>query len=150
MFNAIKNKIKPFKKLNIDDLMLLLSKDNEFTGYAISLNIYDQLYDRGIDSKGESLGEYSTYTKLIKEEKGQITDHITLRDTGEFYNSFKFVLTSNYDFGFSYNSFKGAEEKDLLKIFGEDIIGLTEENLSLLVSMAREKIKLIIRKKIVG
>jgi len=38
------------------------------------------------------IGSYSPYTVMLKKEKGQRTDHITLLDTGAFYDSFKIFL----------------------------------------------------------
>jgi hypothetical protein len=45
------------------------------------------MFEDGVDSKGESLGQYSPFTIALKEKKGQRIDHITLKDTGEFYGS---------------------------------------------------------------
>src|ERR1017187_5547833 len=89
MFQALTNKINSVKQLSLKNIYHELFLDKEFNDFIIELNTQTQLYEQGIDSTGESIGEYSAYTKMLKKEKGQITDHVTLKDTGEFYKSFK-------------------------------------------------------------
>jgi hypothetical protein len=50
---------------------------------ALDLNKV-QMYELGIDAKGKKLGRYAYSTRVAKDRKGQRSDHITLRDTGEF------------------------------------------------------------------
>ena len=69
-----------------------LFQQTSFRKLIIDLNTEEQLYSQGVDSKGVQLGEYSIYTKGLKQNKGQRTDHITLKDTGEFYKSFSIRL----------------------------------------------------------
>lgn len=46
----------------------------------------DQLF-HGLRSDGESITPfYTRFTIAIKKEKGQVTDRVTLRDTGAFYD----------------------------------------------------------------
>lgn len=97
-------------------------KDNEHI--ILEMNTEDQLYQRGIDSKGRSLGEYSPITISIKREKGQPTNRVTLRDSQDFHRSFYIE--------YSADSFeiKASDPKTdgLLDIYGDDIIGLTADN----------------------
>jgi len=99
----------------------------------LDLNRLDQLYDKGIDAKSDSLGEYSpatiegTSNFLGKKQKGQRYDHITLNDTGEFYNSYVF---KNEKDGFLIQADTLKDGTDLADEFGKDIIGLTEDNKS--------------------
>lgn len=81
----------------------------------------NQLYS-GIDSKGQSLGEYSPKTVEYKKEKGQPYDRITLKDEGDFYAGFKI---DNTDYSIASTDFKNEQ---LTKDFGKDIHGLTKEN----------------------
>jgi len=98
--------------------MLFLFQTADFRKLIIDLNTIDQLYNEGIDSLGNSLGEYSAYTKSIKGAKGQRTDHITLKDTGEFYNSFRVILSGN-KLQIVANPIK--EDTNLFREFGIDI-----------------------------
>ena len=104
---------------------------------------------KGINSKGESIGDYSWYTKAIKTEKGQPTDRVTLKDTGEFYNSFITYWndTGNGEIQIDADTIKEGGD-DLLIDWGRDIIGLSEESLSKLRDMARIKLKQIVLEKL--
>ena len=57
-------------------------------------------------------------------------DHITLRDTGEFYESFK-VVPLLRGFRIEADPDKGGGD-NLFDDFGEDIVGLSEENILIL------------------
>ena len=125
------------KSLTVNDMIHELSEHPEFTDYIIELNTKNQLYDKGVNSQGESIGSYSSRTKQIKTEKGQITDHVTLLDTGAFYESFK-VFLSGSDLVVSANTIKDTD--DLIEKYGKEILGLNEDSLVLL----RLKAKLIL------
>lgn len=104
-----------------------------FRKLIIDLNTQEQLFEQGIDSKGRSLGEYSTYTRGLKQNKGQIFDHITLKDTGEFYRSFSLKLE-----GASFRIVADGQKEDtnLFKEYGIDILGLTEDSMSVVITAA--------------
>ena len=99
--------------------------DVDLKKYIIKLNTIDQLFDDGIDSLGDSLGEYSPFTVELKKIKGQPTDRITLKDTGKFYKTFK-IEVKNDSFFINANPIK--EDNNLFDDFGNEIVGLTEEN----------------------
>lgn len=92
----------------------------------------DQLFEKGEDGLGNPLGEYSDFTKLFKETiAGQLgrstrSDHITLKDTGEFYESIKVELTSK---GILINSKPQKEDTNLIDEFGKEILFVNEQNL---------------------
>lgn len=62
----------------------------------------DQMYEQGVTADNKPLGEYAPSTIAIKRQKGQKTDHVTLRDTGDFHSEMvvkkegvgKFTVTS--------------------------------------------------------
>lgn len=54
----------------------------------------EMLYS-GIDAEGKSLGQYAPRTIEYKEKKGQPTDRITLKDTGEYYAGKEVVKTGD-------------------------------------------------------
>lgn len=99
------------------------------------------MYEEGIDSKSESLGEYSPHTKQIKIEKGQRYDHITLKDTGEFYDSIKITNVRTGQFTIKGDMIK--PDTNLETIY-PNALGLTDENLSVISSLVapifREKV----------
>lgn len=147
LFGPLLNVIKNAQTLSIDYVMQELFKDKQFTDYIILLNTKSQLYDKGVRSDGIDITPfYSRNTLNIKAEKGQIVDHVTLKDTGAFYRSFQIFLNSNNDFQITADTLKGST--DLLKKYGQDVLGLTEQSLELLVGMAKPKIRVIVRKKL--
>lgn len=100
----------------------------------------DQLYERGINGKNVFIASYKPYTPRTiqnKIRKGQPTDRVTLKDTGEFYDSFNVVYDEN---GF-YITSDDEKAKYLVEKYGEEIFRLTNENLSTLL---REYIKPIL------
>lgn len=139
---ALKNLALRVKNLSVLDLVHELSETPEFTDLIIDLNTKNQLYDKGIDSEGRSLGDYSANTiegttqYEGKKQKGQRYDHITLNDTGAFYESFKVFLDSNSDFEITADTLK--DTTDLIEEYGENILGLTEESLGILREKAKE------------
>ncbi len=110
-----------------------LFQQTSFRKLIIDLNTEEQLYSQGIDSKGVQLGEYSIYTKGLKQNKGQRTDHITLKDTGEFYKSFSIRLEGS---SFRIVADGQKEDTNLFKEYGIDILGLTEDSMDVVVTAA--------------
>ena len=96
--------------------------------YIIEMNEQDQLYDSGINTSGVKIMSYKPYKPLtirIKKEKGQPVDRVTLRDTGDFQSSI-YLEVGNEQFEIKANDWK---TDDLIKKYGREILGLTDENL---------------------
>ena len=90
----------------------------------IDLNT-DQLFS-GLDANGNPVTpNYSTLTISIKRQKGQPTNRVTLRDTGEFYRDFEVRFFNDY---FAIFSNDDKTEK-LERKYGKDIFGLTNQNI---------------------
>lgn len=54
-----------------------------------------QWYSKGQDAEGKALvPSYALSTTIIKKKKGQPTNRVTLRDTGDLYNSIKIDTTT--------------------------------------------------------
>lgn len=93
----------------------------------IDMNVEDQLYEKGITSKGVPIDSYAPYQPLtiaLKRIKNQPTNRVTLRDEGDFHRSFYLDFTED-----SF-TIKAADEKaEYLEFaYGSDIFGLTPEN----------------------
>jgi len=72
--------------------------------------------------------EYTPFTKTLKRAKGQPTDRVTLKDRGDFWKS---ITTSPTDrFVEIYATDKKTDE--LLAKYGEEILGLNENNITIL------------------
>ena len=157
MLESLKRKVNDVKEaVNPVELLHALFLDPEFTDLIIRLNTEGEQTSqliRGVDSKGKQLdeigGEYSPYTVMIKKEKGQITDHVTLKDTGYFYQSFK-TYWDNNEILIEADTTKANEYivEDLTTRWGKDIIGLSEQNIGVLRDYARQKLPAIIKNKL--
>ena len=87
---------------------------------------------------------YRPNTVQIKREKGQRTDRVTLYDTGDFYES---VFTAVFDNAFDLEA-KDPKTEELKQKYGDDILGLTPENLSLLLSVIKPQFIDLLKKEI--
>ena len=67
---------------------------------------------------------YTPKTIELKEIKGQPTNRVTLRDTGDFYASFK-IITEPDKFTIIATDYK---TDGLIRKYGRQILGLTDEN----------------------
>lgn len=123
------NELKPEKLL-----FTVFNKNKRLLDIIVDLNTMSQLYERGIDGKGQSLdaigGSYKPYTIRVKQAKGQRTDHVTLNDTSEFYESFTAVAKKD---GVVITADTIKKNDDLMERWGDDIIGLDEESMGELV-----------------
>lgn len=83
-----------------------------------------RLYNRGIDGDGNKiLPDYQPSTIASKKEDGQKTSHVTLRDTGSFYNS----LFLTYKRGLLQIDSMSDKKSPLVSKYGPAILDLTEQ-----------------------
>lgn len=130
---TMRNMVYRLRSLGSSGLDEALKKAIEENEDAL-LNIvrYEQLYEGGINGLGEEIWNYAPYAKMTiraKQEKGQIADRVTLRDTGKFYKRMRLVIT---DKGF-YISSPTLYTPDLLDKYGEEILRFTDENFNKVV-----------------
>ena len=95
--------------------------------------VQNQLYEHGINGTGVEIMSYEPYrprTIKNKRRKGQPYNRVTLKDTGEWYNSLRLVYDVD---GFFITS---TDEKNtyLKKKYGPTILRLTNENLSMILN----------------
>lgn len=151
MLDALFNITKNFKKLNEDKLVKEALSDKALQDEIIRMNMWDQLYEKGIDSKGDPLGHYSPNTiegtseYPGKKELGERYDHITLHNEGIFYDSGK-VKNEDKDFIIMADTKKG--DKDLATEFGPAILGLTNEHIGYIIPEVKNSVIDSIRKKV--
>lgn len=158
-FIPLRKVLNSIKNLDIDSIAYEIANTNTFQTLVISLNTEgtptSQLYEKGEDSRGRSLKEiagnpntdsgYSPFTIREKQSKGQRTDHITLKDTGDFYLSF---TVRPFKGGFSIDADPIKDEDDLFKVWGEDVVGLNVENLGIITEYYRNAILQEVNRKI--
>jgi hypothetical protein len=101
----------------------------------IRINTEEQLEEQGVDSLGRPLGDYSPLTIVYKRMKGQRYDHITLKDTGDFYNSWKVTVRVN---DIEIDADDQKEDTALFEVYGVDVLGITEENMRYIKDMILE------------
>ena len=104
--------------------------DND--AYIIDMNAEEQLFEQGVNRLGVHIMDYAPYSPLtiaIKEEKGQPTNRVTLRDEGDFESSF-YLEVGDKQFEIKASDFK---TEDLIKKYGRQILGLTDENINKLI-----------------
>lgn len=125
------------KGLDVNDFMQSIYEEPEFQRLVGFLNTEQQLY-LGIDSKGESLGEYSDSTIAYKKRKNQVVDRVTLKDTGDFYSDFDIIPQED---GFLITN---VNEKALILIdkYGNNIFGLVDENLQKVINYIKVRLKI--------
>lgn len=145
--------LKNVNKLNINDIFYALWDDNKVQNYIIDLNTEgkptSQLYELGIRSDGKQIGRgfYAPKTidyKLFGNGDSRI-DHITLKDTGEFYESFKVKPSKK---GFEIIANPNKDDDNLFEIYGKEIVGLTEDNKKILLAFVKEDFKKELEKRL--
>jgi len=145
----IQQTLNELKNFSIEQAMEWLFEDKRVHDFIISANTNDQLFDGGIDANGNSLGVYAASTIKRKRKLGLPTDHVTLFETGQFHKSWKLFLDENHDFIISADT-ESAPYGYLLDKYGEDILGLTEENIGRLRELAKivvqERVQQLIKK----
>ena len=120
MFGVIKDIGNNMQRLNPNRLIKDVIEETQVKAQIIDLN-QSQMYDKGIDSKGDTLGDYS---QISVTKYGKRPGHIQLKDTGEFYDSMK-VATGNDGFIITGDTDKG--DVDLANVY-PDVLGLTTES----------------------
>lgn len=146
------HRLKAIAKLKERQLFKIVFDDKRAKDLIIDLNTQKQLKERGINSMGQLLssvgGKYSPVTIGISQAKGQPKKSeyiIDLHDTGEFYRSFR-VIVSQGQIEITADTIK--DDDDLIQDWGEDILGLTENNLQILQDFAILAYQKEVRKRI--
>lgn len=118
---SVLNLYKKISSLTVVDSAV--SSLNETKETAADLNAL-QLF-LGIRIDGKLITPfYSPFTVEIKKTKGQVTDRVTLKDTGAFYSGLTLEATKDTINFFSTDEKSGSLENK----YGKQIFGLTNEN----------------------
>lgn len=150
--SIVANVMKKITRLKWDSMFLLVFNNEKIKDLVIDLNTEKQLYDKGINSKGELLsgkgGGYSFVTLEIAQKKGRPKQSqyiINLKDTGEFYRSFRVIVTKGL-ITIEADTIKDGD--DLMDDWGEDILGLAPESMEILRNFAKTVYILELKRKI--
>ena len=140
LYNFVKNP-KPFIYKTIREIL----RENQTD--VILLNIQNQLYQKGEDSKGKDLGTYRPLTIANKKAKGAKYDHVTLLDEGDFYDGIVVRIYQDY-FELAALDDKTDELEDR---YGDDIVGLSAESITLLINnIIKPNFEIKLKKHIYG
>lgn len=133
LISSLRERVVEFNnKLTSGLIVRDIIDSGEVTAFIIDANAEEQLFEQGINRLGVDIMDYRPYTPLtiaIKKEKGQPTNRVTLRDEGDFHSSFYLEV------GDTQLEIKAADFKteDLIKKYGRQILGLTNENIAELI-----------------
>lgn len=131
IINDLRKRVKEYDEglksgLFVSEIIL----ENE--AFIVNMNSELQLYDQGVNNLGVSISDYKPYAEMtieIKKQKNQPYDRVTLHDEGDFAGSF-FLQVGNENFEIKAGDFKTV---DLMKKYGRQILGLTNENITQLI-----------------
>ena len=118
--------VKNFRS-QITNTVIRTLKDNEHI--IVEFVTEEQLYEKGEDGDGEFLADSQPYRPMtisIKRIKGQPTNRVTLKDTGDFHESFYIEFQSEW-FEIKAKDWKSDELQDR---YGDAIMALNDENIT--------------------
>jgi hypothetical protein len=119
---------------NQEGKIFKLVLDNRFIKELIThLNTDEQLGKDKVDSLGAHLGTYSNATEVITKGRKKAGSFIDLNDKGDFWDSWK-VQVKKALINIDANPFK--EDTNLFDEYGIDVLGLTDNNLQILINEA--------------
>ena len=136
MPNIIEEKINALKKFESDYPKIVIKLVSQFAAEIIDLNV-DQL-NKGVNSLGQPIEpEYRPFTVRIKKEKGQPFNRVTLKDEGDFHDSFFLVINPTSI------AIYATDEKTakLERKYGKEIFGLTDENLQEIIDLLKPELQ---------
>lgn len=148
MFDDLIRLAKRFQDLDANLILFSILNNEDFKEYIRQLNLKDQLF-QGIDSLGVELPPYSAGTQTILDAErenafsfeGEVKKKIAgepifLLSSQEFYDSVTIEITKD-SIIFDGNPIKD-DGTDLFREYGEEILGLTEENVEKLIQKISE------------
>ena len=138
MFESIKQITANAKKLNQTQLLIEVFTDVKIKDEIVYYITEVQLFKEGVDGLGDKLKQYTPFTISIKESKTpkQPTDRTTLKDTGQFYNSFRVDVNQGGEVKIVVNDINDLTEK-----YGINILTLSDDGIEKIKPQVIEKIK---------
>ena len=122
-------------KVSVTQVLISILNQQKTKNYITGLNTNVQLVDYGEDSNGTQLsaigGIYAASTIRLSKTRKKNRSHINLKDTGAFHKTFDVQVKANANFAITANTMKGGQ--DLQDRWGDDIVGLQDENIVLVM-----------------
>lgn len=142
---ALLNIVQKLKRIDINSILKAIFLDPDFQLWLLDVIRWNQLYEQGVSEDNVKIGTYAPFTYELKGEQGVINSHITLRDTGAFYASFRVFVNEdnvviNAD-GDKTDPVTG-DVTNLFEKYGDagNLLGLTEENWNKMIDQITPKI----------
>lgn len=146
MIPSLDNKIKSLTRAEKSFQNTVIETAKEFKAEILDLNTEEQLFQKGEDGQGRPITPaYTRFTVQYKRAVGQPTDRVTLKDTGDFHDSFK-IRFNKKDFAIFATDQKTQK---LERKYGKDITGLNNKSMRELAEMMRDDFTNELRKQIV-
>tara|TARA_R110002050_G_C8870557_1_gene508125 strand:+ start:194 stop:640 length:447 start_codon:yes stop_codon:yes gene_type:complete len=128
-------------KVDVTKALIKILNKKSIQRFITDLNTEVQLFDNGEDSEGTQLsaigGIYAVSTIKLSRTPKKNRSHINLKDTGDFYKTFDVVVNNNASFRIEADTIKGGV--NLEKRWGDKIVGLQEENVTLVLDRLRDE-----------
>lgn len=140
--------LKNVSGLNVDHLILEACKEVE--KQIVKLNTKNQLFFRGINANDRKLKPYAESTRRHKIAKNLPT-WTTLYETGKFHSSFRLEIRGEEIWFTAPENERGrgfSLRDHLVKVYGKDIFGLTEDSMERLKKMILEELYKLIAKNV--
>lgn len=141
LFGRLRTVAKRASSLDYSKQMKKLFSKVDVKDEIIRLNTQEQLFEKGENAEGVKLsqigGEYSPTTVKIKTLKGQPVDRVTLKDRGDFYESFE-VRAKSDSFEIVADTVKDTQ--DLRDRWSDEIIGLSSDSIEDLRVLTNEEL----------
>lgn len=143
MLTLVRNKLTRMASIDVHPLIQEILQEPELQKEIIYFNTIDQLFEKGEDKLGRKLadvgGEYSPFTVMTKLKKGQPINRVTLKDTGDYYDSYRISAPTGADYIiFITNPIKDG--KDIEFEWGGFVVGLNRENTQWLINEVKTKL----------
>lgn len=152
MFGRLRDVALNAKNLKLKAMAGEIFSNGILQGQVLDLNTHRQLYEQGVDARGRTLGDYAPATIQYKSTEARVlgrdtrADHITLKDTGDFYRSFKFKNRAD---GFIISADANKQSQDLVQRFGS-ILGLTNDSIKEILPEVIVSLRPLVRESIVA
>jgi hypothetical protein len=135
MLKPIADKIKALSDWQKEAGRHVIEEAKAFEAIILDWNTEEQLYLKGQDSEGAAIEPpYRAFTIQIKRMKGQPTDRVTLKDTGDFHRSF-FIHWAALEFRIMA---RDAKVGKLTRKYGQEIFGLDDDGQDELTGLLKE------------
>ena len=111
--------------------------DKDVRDMIIKLNTKAQLGEEGIDAFEQTLGEYAAFTIDERLSKGLQVDHVDFKVTGQYWDSWT-ITVNNDAILIDVDSDRYNELVEELR-FSAEHVGLTPDNLGVIIQMALDR-----------